>query len=151
LKTSGSQAVTPHFASRARKWSVWCSPVLCLGTLLAVAAAPGRSVVEVKAQTAAAKAATTPAESGDQGRLLYKKYGCSNCHSLEGQGSTRSGPRLGPDPLPYEVFAPYVRSPTGDMPPYTEKVVSEPDLKAIYEFLKAQPLPPDPKTLPLLR
>jgi hypothetical protein len=42
-----------------------------------------------------------------------------------------------------------VRRPTGEMPPYTEKVVPAQDLADIYAFVKSVPKPPDAKSLPL--
>jgi hypothetical protein len=42
-----------------------------------------------------------------------------------------------------------VRKPTGEMPPYTAKVVSDQELADIYAFLKSRPHPPAAKELPL--
>jgi ubiquinol-cytochrome c reductase cytochrome c subunit len=44
----------------------------------------------------------------------------------------------------------YVRAPQGQMPPYTSKVLSDTELADIYAFLKSLPLPPDPKSIPVL-
>jgi mono/diheme cytochrome c family protein len=45
----------------------------------------------------------------------------------------------------------YVRHPTGEMPPFTEKTVKDAELNDIYAFLRAQPPAPDPSTIPLLK
>jgi ubiquinol-cytochrome c reductase cytochrome c subunit len=93
--------------------------------------------------------ASAPAGRADAGAELYKKVGCSQCHVNEGQGGA-AGPRIGPDPIPFARFVQYVRSPTGDMPPYTAKVISEQDLADIYAFLQARRRPPALKEIPLL-
>ena len=85
----------------------------------------------------------------DAGAALYRKVGCFQCHVNEAQGGA-NGPRLGPDPVPFARFTQYVRKPTGDMPPYTEKVLSAQDLADIYAFLRARPRPPAVNTIPLL-
>lgn len=98
-------------------------------------------------------AAETPASSTDPkvnaGAALFKKNGCYECHANEAQGGPQ-GPRIGPNPLPYPRFAAYVRNPTGDMPPFTSKVVSDDELASIYAFLQARPSPPPVKDIPLL-
>jgi mono/diheme cytochrome c family protein len=97
----------------------------------------------------ASRSSEAPAGNAENGKRVYTKYGCYECHGREGQGSTMTGPRLGPDPVPFEVFTSYVRKPTGEMPPYTAKVVSDQELSDIYAFLKSRPHPPAAKTLPL--
>jgi ubiquinol-cytochrome c reductase cytochrome c subunit len=87
----------------------------------------------------------------EEGRKLYASYGCYQCHGYEGQGSTATGPRLGPRPLPLASFSRYVRRPTGQMPPYTAKVVADTDLAKIHAFLEARPAPPAVNTIPQLK
>jgi len=94
-------------------------------------------------------AASTPAGRVDTGAAIYRKVGCFQCHVNEAQGGA-NGPRLGPDPIPYARFAQYVRNPTGEMPPYTEKVLSAQDLANIYAFVQARPRPPALNTIPQL-
>jgi mono/diheme cytochrome c family protein len=110
------------------------------------------SAAHVRAHNAAqaTKTSEAPAGNAEKGKQLYTKYGCYECHGRQGQGSTVSGPRLGPDPVPFEAFALYVRKPTGEMPPYTGKVVSDKELADIFAFLQSLPHPPDRKGLPLL-
>jgi len=101
---------------------------------------------------AVAKAPTAPpATNVDEGRKLFASYGCYQCHGYEGQGSSATGPRLGPRPLPLASFSRYVRRPTGQMPPYTTKVVSDSDLAKIHAFLEARPAPPAADTIPQLK
>jgi cytochrome c553 len=96
-----------------------------------------------------AKAASVDATAGDAGAALYRKNGCYECHANEAQGGPQ-GPRIGPNPIPLPRFTAYVRNPSGDMPPFTAKVISDQDLASIYAFLQARPTPPPVKDIPLL-
>jgi mono/diheme cytochrome c family protein len=82
-----------------------------------------------------------PAGSIENGKKLFVKNGCSECHGLEGQGAPTSGPRIGPDPLPVAAFIKYVRAPKNQMPPYTGKVMSDQELTDVRAFLAARPKP----------
>lgn len=86
-------------------------------------------------------AAAAPAGNAELGRKLFVSYGCYQCHGLEAQGSSATGPRLGPRPLPFAAFARYVRQPSNQMPPYTTKVTSDVDLAHIYAFVVSRPAP----------
>jgi len=91
-----------------------------------------------------------PAPAGvDAGKKLFVSVGCYQCHGYEAQGSSATGPRLGPRAIPFAAFSRYVRQPTGQMPPYTVKVVSDTDLANIYAFVQSRPEPA--KEIPLLR
>ena len=83
------------------------------------------------------------------GAMVYRRVGCYQCHVNEAQGGA-NGPRIGPDPIPFARFTQYVRKPTGEMPPYTEKVLSAQDLADIYAFLQARQRPPALNTIPQL-
>lgn len=96
-------------------------------------------------------AAAAPAGNAETGRKLFTSYGCYQCHGYEAQGSSATGPRLGPRPMPFAGFSKYIRQPTGQMPPYTIKVVSDADLAHIYAFLQALPAPPAVQSIPLLK
>ena len=50
--------------------------------------------------------------------------------------------------VPYARFSQYIRKPTGDMPPYTTKVLSDQDIADIYAWVNARPKPPAVDTLP---
>jgi mono/diheme cytochrome c family protein len=102
-------------------------------------------------QTPAVAASASPAGSNaDTGKKLYMSYGCWQCHNYEGQGGA-AGPRLAPRPLPYAGFARYVRRPTNQMPPYSEKILAEADLGHIHAFLMSRPAPPPVDSIPLLK
>jgi ubiquinol-cytochrome c reductase cytochrome c subunit len=91
----------------------------------------------------------TPVGSAAEGKKLFVSYGCYQCHGYEAQGSSATGPRLGPRPIAFTAFSRYVRQPTGAMPPYTAKVVSDTDLANIYAFVQSRPAPPS--NIPLLK
>jgi mono/diheme cytochrome c family protein len=111
----------------------------------AQATTPGATAPAAQAGPATA----APAGRVDVGAALYRKVGCFQCHVNEAQGGA-NGPRLGPDPVPFARFSQYTRKPTGDMPPYTEKVLSAQDMADIYAFVRARPRPPAVSAIPLL-
>jgi mono/diheme cytochrome c family protein len=87
--------------------------------------------------------------NADNGKKLFVAYGCYECHGRQGAGAS-TGPRIGPPAIMLTAVLRYVRAPTGQMPPYTAKVVSDQDLTDIYTYLKAFPLPPAASSIPLL-
>jgi len=91
------------------------------------------------AQAPAQPAQPDPSRSIEKGRLAFVKIGCAQCHGREAQGSPTSGPRLGPNGIPYPAFARYVRAPRLQMPPYTEKILSDADLADLYAFVQSRP------------
>jgi mono/diheme cytochrome c family protein len=93
--------------------------------------------------------AAAPPGNIERGGVLYKKVGCYQCHANEAQGGL-SGPRIGPNLVPYPRFSQYTRRPTGEMPPYTPKVLSDQELADIYAWVNARPRPPAVNTLPQL-
>ena len=95
---------------------------------------------------AATLAAQTP--SAQNGKKIFDAYGCYQCHDHDGHGG--AGARLAPKPIPFAAFTKYVRQPTGEMPPYTKKVVSDQELADIYAYLQSIPQPPSPKDIPIL-
>jgi len=113
----------------------------------------GQAMAQNQSGSAASAKPAPTAPSGDPatGRKLYTSFGCYQCHGYEGQGSSATGPKLGPRPLPFAAFVYYVRQPTGQMPPYTAKVVSETDLTHIYAFLSSRPAPVAVESTPLLQ
>jgi len=94
-----------------------------------------------------------PARQKDagKGKRLYATYGCYECHGYQGQGSTAAGPRIAPAPIPKDAFVAYVRQPSGEMPPYTERVISDAELADIRAFLAIIPKGPNSSEIPLLK
>ena len=105
--------------------------------------------VAAYAQTPQRPATNAPSGTADAGKKLFVADGCYQCHGYEAQGSSATGPRLGPRPIAVAAFSRYVRQPTGQMPPYTAKVVSDTDLANIYAFVQSRPEPA--KDIPLLK
>jgi mono/diheme cytochrome c family protein len=95
--------------------------------------------------------AAVPAGDAKSGRKLFAADGCYQCHGYEAQGAAPTGPRLGPRPIAFAQFSKYVRTPTGQMPPYTPKSVPDKDLADIYAFLQSLPAPPPVESIPALR
>ncbi len=87
--------------------------------------------------------------AASKGKTLFSKYGCYECHGTQGQGTT-AGARLAPKPIALAALIAYVRQPTGQMPPYTVKVVSDAELADIRAYLASIPEPPPAKNVPLL-
>jgi ubiquinol-cytochrome c reductase cytochrome c subunit len=92
-----------------------------------------------------------PAVKGDaaNGKVIWAKYGCYQCHGYVGQGG--GGPRLAPAPMALASFIRIVRHPPNQMPPYTEKVLTDQQLTDIHAFLATIPRPPAVETIPLLQ
>lgn len=122
-------------------------PALLLLALAAVVAL-GVAAREANAQGASPKSTAAPAGDTKKGKQLYASDGCFECHGSVGQG-TSAGLRIGPPRLSFEALSRYVRQPTGQMPPYTAKVLSEAELADVYAFLQSVPEPP--KNIPLLK
>ena len=106
-------------------------------------------VATVSAQTPAPQPNSAPPGNAEAGKKLFVSDGCYQCHGYEAQGSNATGPRLGPRPIAYAAFSRYVRQPTGQMPPYTTKVVSDADLTNIYAFVSSRLAPA--ANIPLLK
>lgn len=85
----------------------------------------------------------------ERGAELFVATGCFQCHANQAQGGMH-GPRVGPNPISWPRFAWYVRHPSATMPPYTEQVLPDPDLRDIHAFLETLPQPPDLDRIPLL-
>jgi len=86
-----------------------------------------------------------------RGKILFtEKYGCFECHGTEGQGSPVTGPKLAPNPIPFEALQNFVRTSNGPMPPFREAILPNDDLADIYAYLQSIKPGPDWHTLPLL-
>src|SRR5580704_69957 len=83
------------------------------------------------------------------GKRLFLKDGCYECHGYVGQGS-KDGARIGPPVLNAQGLIRYVRKPSGAMPAFTEKVITDAELTDIYAYLKSIPAPQAVKDIPLL-
>jgi len=96
-------------------------------------------------------AQSQPAPSGnaDTGKKLFLKDGCWECHGYAGQGG-RDGARIGATSLTLQGVIRYVRKPTGSMPAFTDKLISDQEMADIYAYLKSLPPVKAAKDVPLL-
>jgi len=122
-----------------------------VGSSPQAAPAPRTSPAAQAAPAPQQQTANAPAGNAANGRKLFVSFGCYQCHGYEAQGANATGPRLAPRPIAYAQFMKYVRHPTNEMPPFTEKTVKDAELTDIYAFLRAQPAPPDLDKIPLLK
>ena len=100
--------------------------------------------------TLIAPQANTPKGNAEAGKALFMKIGCFECHGREGQGAV-TGPRLNQNPITYARFVSYIRKPSGEMPPYTAKVVNDQQAADLFAFLQSLPKPPAVDSIPLLK
>jgi mono/diheme cytochrome c family protein len=114
------------------------------------AAAQAAPAPRTQAAPAPQQQQSVPQGNAANGRKLFVSFGCYQCHGYEAQGGS-AGPRLAPRPIAYAQFMKYVRHPTNEMPPFTEKIVKDAELTDVYAFLRAQPPPPDLDKIPLLK
>ena len=89
------------------------------------------------------------AASAEKGKAAFLQHGCWQCHGYQAQGGI-TGPKLAPDPIPFDTLSNFVRTTSRAMPPYREEILSNDDLMDIYAYLESIPKNPDPKSIPLL-
>jgi mono/diheme cytochrome c family protein len=89
------------------------------------------------------------AASAERGKTEFLKHGCWQCHGYQGQGGV-TGPKLAPDPIPFDTLSNFVRTTNRQMPPFRKDILADEDLADIYAYLQSVPKPPDPKSIPLL-
>jgi mono/diheme cytochrome c family protein len=100
---------------------------------------------------AALAQSTSPAPTGnaENGKKLFNRDGCWECHGYAGQGG-RDGARLAETALTTAQFTRYIRRPSGAMPAYIEKVVSDAEAADIWAYVKTLTGPKTAKEVPLL-
>jgi len=84
-----------------------------------------------------------------EGKRIFAANGCYQCHGYMGQGGA-AGARIGRTALNLAAFQRYVRAPTGNMPPYTAKVMTDEQLADVYVYLQSLPAPTPRKDIQLL-
>jgi mono/diheme cytochrome c family protein len=88
--------------------------------------------------------------NADNGKRLFLKNGCYQCHGYGGQGGA-AGARLAQTKLTLPAFTAYVRNPRpGGMPPYRPKIMTDQELADVFAYIKTFPEPPPLSSLPLL-
>ena len=96
-----------------------------------------------------ASQAALAAGSAEKGKTAYVQHGCWQCHGFAAQGGV-TGPKLAPDPMPFEALSAFVRNTRGGMPPYQRAILSDADLADIHAYLQSLPKARDYKSIPLL-
>ncbi len=93
----------------------------------------------VLAVLGAGAAVAQPKGDAVRGKKVYVAYGCYQCHGYQGQGGASSGPKLAPNPLPFEAVERQLRKPRDRMPVYTHTTTSDADVADIYAYLQSIP------------
>jgi ubiquinol-cytochrome c reductase cytochrome c subunit len=89
------------------------------------------------------------AASAEKGKAAFVRHGCWQCHGYQGQGGV-TGPKLAPDPIPFDALSSFVRTTSGNMPPFREEILSNDDLADIYAYLESIPKGRPAADIPLL-
>ena len=97
----------------------------------------------------AGQAQAAPVGNRDTGKRLYEKNTCFFCHGTAGQGSV-DGARLALVARNLQSFTRYVRQPTGRMPAFTDKILSDQELADIFAYVRSLPAAKPVKDIPLL-
>jgi mono/diheme cytochrome c family protein len=99
----------------------------------------------------AAVAQSNPGNAAN-GKRLFLRNGCYECHGTVGHGAGQNpvAPKLAPKPIALTALIAYIRKPAGSMPPYTSKVMSDGDIADVWAYLASIPAPPPVKSIPLL-
>ena len=92
-----------------------------------------------------------PKGNAENGKSLFLKDGCYQCHGFGAQGASATGPRLGPDPLPFDAFLRQLRQPAQEMPSYEAAILTDQQAADIHAYLGTIPKSPDWRTIPLLK
>ena len=97
-----------------------------------------------------AVAAETPSGDVPNGKRLFMTYGCYECHGTTGAGGGFAGPRLAPNPLPFLGVKTKLRTASGRMPVYSEAVLKDAEIAAIYAYLVSIPTGKSAREIDLL-
>jgi mono/diheme cytochrome c family protein len=92
--------------------------------------------------------ASAHAASPEKGKSEFLQHGCWQCHGYQGQGGV--GPKLAPNPIPFDTLSNFVRTTSRQMPPFSKQILSDEDLADIYAYLQSVPKGPDPGSISLL-
>ena len=93
--------------------------------------------------------ATAPTGNAEAGKRLYEKHTCFFCHGTAGQGGT-DGARLAVVARNLQSFTRYVRQPSGRMPAFTDKILTDQEVADIFAYVRSLPAAKPVKDIPLL-
>jgi mono/diheme cytochrome c family protein len=140
----------PQQAARQNSLRPLPAQILCGALFCAIVGLSLPSLTQQSGVPKDSKQANATSASIENGKRLYTNDGCYECHGRAGQGALSSGPRIGPNAPALSFFVAYIRHPSGQMPPYTEKVISDAELNDIYDYLKSLPPAPALQSIPIL-
>jgi mono/diheme cytochrome c family protein len=99
---------------------------------------------------AALCSAQTNSSDPANGKRLFLRNGCYQCHGYGGQGGL-AGPRLAQTKLTVAGFTAFVRNPPpSGMPPYRTQVMTDRELADVWAYIRTFPEPTPVKDIPLL-
>jgi mono/diheme cytochrome c family protein len=101
----------------------------------------------LSAQAPARPQGSAPSGNAQNGKALYLKYSCYACHGYDGHGG--AGARLVPMRMNLPGFSAYIKNPR-QMPPYTEKVLSDEQAADLWAYIKSMPESAPASAIPLL-
>jgi mono/diheme cytochrome c family protein len=107
---------------------------------------PNRIVIGAMAALACISLAEA-APSAVNGKTVFARAGCFECHNYQGQGGV--GPRL--TAVSFAALKSYVRNANGNMPPYRPNVLSDAEIDDIYAYLQSIPKPPAPDSIAAIK
>jgi len=108
-----------------------------------------KPLVFAAAFSAATLLAQGAAPDAANGKKLFLRDGCYECHGYAGQGG-RDGARIAVIGLNAQGLIRYVRAPAGAMPAYTDKVITDQELTDIHAYLQTMAKAKPAKDIPLL-
>jgi mono/diheme cytochrome c family protein len=88
-----------------------------------------------------ARAQEAPPGDAAAGKRVYLADGCFLCHGRVGEGGALNGPApiIAKTEMPFDGFKGQLRSPSNDMPAYSEKIMSDKEVADVYAFLQSLP------------
>ena len=93
-------------------------------------------VITTLLQTPAAAPAQSSAGNAENGKQLFMKNTCYYCHGTAGQGGA-AGARIAAIGRNAQSFTRYVRKPSGQMPAYSETILSDQELIDIFAYVRS--------------
>ena len=148
LKRHPSHQTARQNSLRPLRAQILCGALLCAIVFASLPLLVQQSGAQQSPKNS--KEANARSASIENGKRLYTNDGCYECHGRAGQGALSSGPQIGPYAPALGFFVAYIRHPSGQMPPYTEKVISGAELNDVYEYLKSLPPAPALQSIPIL-
>ena len=86
----------------------------------------------------------------ENGKKLFTRNGCFQCHGSRDKAEPRN--RLNGTKLTLPVFTAILRNPPpSNMPPYRAKVMTDQEVADVYAYIQTFPPPPPLASVPLLK